>query len=459
VRLLGSLRQASAALVLVIASGGGALGAPQAALPATSVLEVASTPAGHVSAVTEVSRCPGQNAEVEEAAAPPRYVYAVWIGCDGIGFARSTDDGLHFGKPVPVPGSRSSLHSWDPSIAVSPGGTVYVAYMTADSADNYPVVVTSANHGVSFSHLARLRPHVKGDDGDRDFIAAGRHGNVYVTWDYAPNGAVVTGQCSRSGGSCWFTAGDLNAVIQKSADGGRRWGPITPVGPGFPRNGGVSAPVLVRPDGRVDVLYRAQDVGRPPRYILHPGHEIFASSASGRRWPSRRTEIGPSSGSIAVSTWWIDGDLAADSADDLFATWDTQTPRGDIGWLSDSRDGGRSWGRPVRVTPDHTRATHIVEVAGGRPGIAYVAWQTDASPRGYATYLRPFSVTRGWLTAPIRVSGPYGSARIWPGDTFGVTTLPSTGPAKRVALSWGSAIGRHRNSEIYAAVVTLPGLP
>jgi hypothetical protein len=101
---------------------------------------------------------------------------------------------------------------------------------------------------------------------------------------------------------------------------------------------------------------------------------------------------------------------------------------------------------------------HIVEVAGGRPGIAYVAWQTDASPRGYATYLRAYSLTRGWLTPAIRVSGPCGNARIWPGDTFGISTLPAGAPAARVALSWGSAIERHRNSEIYTAVVTLPVL-
>jgi hypothetical protein len=102
---------------------------------------------------------------------------------------------------------------------------------------------------------------------------------------------------------------------------------------------------------------------------------------------------------------------------------------------------------------------HIVEVAGGRPGIAYVGWQTDASAHGYATYLRPYSVTRGWLTPAIRVSGAYGNARIWPGDTFGITALSPGAGATRVVLSWGSATGRHRDSEIYAAVVTLPLAP
>jgi hypothetical protein len=39
--------------------------------------------------VTDVSSaCAGQNAEVEQAVAPPHYVYEAWIGCHGEGFAR-----------------------------------------------------------------------------------------------------------------------------------------------------------------------------------------------------------------------------------------------------------------------------------------------------------------------------------------------------------------------------------
>src|SRR5215472_8558124 len=62
-------------------------------------------PGPHAGPVTEISRgCAGQNAEAEQAV-DGRYLYVVWIGCNGIGFARSTDDGRSFGKPVTVPGS------------------------------------------------------------------------------------------------------------------------------------------------------------------------------------------------------------------------------------------------------------------------------------------------------------------------------------------------------------------
>src|SRR6185312_15323034 len=58
--------------------------------------------------------CAGQNAEVEAATAAP-YIYQVWIGCGGIGFARSTDTGATYSAAVELPGSGGA---WDPSIAV-----------------------------------------------------------------------------------------------------------------------------------------------------------------------------------------------------------------------------------------------------------------------------------------------------------------------------------------------------
>jgi hypothetical protein len=77
-----------------------------------------------------------------------------------------------------------------------------------------------------------------------------------------------------------------------------------------------------------------------------------------------------------------------------------------------------------------------MEVVGGPSGIAYVGTQTDADPRGYATYLRTFSPTKGWLSDPFRVSNAFGDPSVWPGDTFGISTL---GPTSLV-LSWGSAV-------------------
>jgi hypothetical protein len=87
---------ACAALVLAVPAGASAAGrAPRVGGPARV----------RVGPVLEVSRgCKGQNAEVEQAV-DYRYVYEAWMGCRGIGFARSTDGGRSFGHPMLVPGS------------------------------------------------------------------------------------------------------------------------------------------------------------------------------------------------------------------------------------------------------------------------------------------------------------------------------------------------------------------
>jgi hypothetical protein len=408
--------------------------------------------------VTEVSNgCARQNAEVEQATGAPDYVYEAWIGCGGEGFARSTDGGAHFQAPITLPDSSGSD---DPALAVSPDGTVYVSYLRYHGGYAYPVVATSFDHGATFSQVSSLIPSVQGNWGDRDFIAAGRDGTVYVTWDYGPSAADVKIVCSPAG-SCAYGAVDATAVIQKSTDYGKTWGPITPMQPGFPAGGGYDASVLVQPNGVVDALMLDHPLD-PGTFTVHPGHEFFTSSSDGGKTWSPAVEVGGSAGTLSDTEWWIDGDLSTDRAGNLYATWDTQTDAGDIGWIAYSTDQGRTWSAPIRVTQDQDNAVHNVEVVGATPGTAYVAWQADNSPQGYATYLRPFSITRGWLAPAIQVSNQYGNDLIWPGDTFGLSILRAPiGPLApvRVALSWGSAVGNSPDSEIYAAVASLPAQP
>jgi hypothetical protein len=109
----------------------------------------------------------------------------------------------------------------------------------------------------------------------------------------------------------------------------------------------------------------------------------------------------------------------------------------------------------VRVTPVTDKAMHLVEVLGGPRASPTWAGRRTPLAAGYATYLRPYAPGQGWLGPRINVSSKFGNRKIWPGDTFGIATLPG-GPATRLALSWGSAVGGNKNSEISAAVVTLP---
>ncbi|HEX9030943.1 MAG TPA: sialidase family protein, partial [Streptosporangiaceae bacterium] len=349
---------------------------------------------------------------------------------------------------------------WDPAIAVGPAGTVYAAFMVARGSRSYPVVDISADHGQSFPTVSSLVPPGKNNWGDREFIAIGRHGAIYVTWDYGPHNLTAQDFVCSPNGSCSFVAGDVNAVLQKSTDGGKSWSKIIPISPGFPGSGADSAPVIVEPSGRLDVLYQGYQILNPRTLKFGVAHQFFTASTNGGWTWSRPVRVGPAGLWMNTTEWWIDGSLARDSAGNLYASWDSQSGGHDIGWLAFSTTSGRTWSAPVRVTARSFPAMRLVQVLGGAPGIVYVGLLTNGVQCGsvpcYAQYLRAYSIRTGWLTQLIRVSRNFGNALVWPGDTIGLSLLPAgTAGGQRVAVSWGSAIGgRHANSQVWATVVS-----
>lgn len=416
---------------------------------ATPALPAAATYS--VGPVTNISTCAGQNAEVEQAVDQTTgYVYETWMGCKGIAFARSTDGGQTFEQPIPVPGSTgSNYNSWDPAVAVGPDGTVYAVFMRTKNSQWYPVVAASFDHGQTFPQVTELVPPDAKNWGDRPFIAVGPDDSVYVTWDYGPNRTSVTYLCDPTG-SCGFATGDLNVVMQKSTDHGLTFGPMTHPSPGFPASGGDSAPMVIEPDGRIDVLYQGYHITDTTTYTMEPGYEYFTSSSDGGEHWSEPVRLGPTSGTMSLAEWWIDGDITIDAGGNLYAVWDTQGSGNDIGWLSYSTDHGAHWSNPVQVPPDELQVPHVMQVTGGGSGIAYVSFFSSADPQGYADYLRTFSIQHGWLSAPERISPDFGDTSVWPGDTFGLSTLS----AGRAVLSWGSATAStQKKSEIFAASV------
>ncbi|HET9781157.1 MAG TPA: sialidase family protein [Candidatus Dormibacteraeota bacterium] len=417
-----------------------------------------------------VSSCSGQNAEVEQAAASG-YIYEEWMGCGGIAFARSSDGGHSWSSPIAPPGSvGSTFNSWDPALAVGPGGRVYAAFMRAKDSQWYPVVDVSTDNGATFTQSVPLIPPDSKNWGDRDFIAVGPatstdpYGTVYVTYDYGPQRTSVTSICSSSG-SCAFLTGDLNVVMQQSTDGGLTWSPMSYVSPGFPASGGDSGPMVIEPSGRVDVLYQGYQITNTTTYAMNPAHSYFTASngctiVSQTRggldcgWSSPVQVGGDKSGTMSLWEWWIDGDLGIDSAGNLYATWDTQvsnldgsTWTSDTAWLSYSINGGKTWTRAIQVPPDTSATPHIVEVAGGGSGTAYVTWLSYSNGTGYAEYLRTYAIGNGWIpisgatgpdTSTFTVSGSlYGNTSVWPGDTTGISFVS---PAN-VVVSWGSTNG------------------
>ena len=434
-----------------------ATGAAAALAAPADGLAAASYTVGPISNLT-ASSCSGANAEVEQAADPSLgYVYADWMGCSKIGFARSTDGGRTFEPAYTVLGSiGSNYNAWDPSIAVGPDGTVYAGYMVTHGSQWYPRVAASFDHGASFTQVADLAPPDPKNWGDRDFLAVAPDGTVYLTWDYGPDRSTVTYLCSSSG-SCGFATGQLNAVIQSSRDHGKTWSAMSYVSPGFPASGGDSAPMVVEPSGRIDVLYQGYHITDTTTYAMDPGYSYFTASTDGGLTWSAPVRVGGEAGTMSLDEWWIDGDIGRDSAGNLYAAWDTQgtnpdgTPN-DTGWLAYSTDGA-TWSAAIQASPDRLAVPHLMEVAGGGSGIAYVTFLSNPTAAGYALFMRAFSTSKGWLSAPAQISSQYGDPGVWPGDTTGISSLGSN----RVAVTWGSATGdaKNKKSDIFGTAVTV----
>jgi len=428
-----------------------------AVLAAVLVLPLAAGADASTAKVVQVSRCAEPpEAEVVQAVAG-RYVYEAWIGCGGIGFGRSVDGGTTFGPSRAVRGSvPAGKHTWDPAVAVASDGTVYVAYMVGPRRAGWrsaqpmqPAVAVSHDHGASFARASALPVPASryGNFGDRPFIAVGRNGDLYVTWDYGPRRYKERIVCPPTS-SCYLEGGEYNAVLQRSADGGKTWTQIDRISPGYPRGGVYSAPIVTDPDGSLDVLYW-QHPTDPNTLSVAAGHEYFIRSTNGGGSWTKPVLVGAKAGTVGVKEWWIDGSLAVDTAGTLYAGWDTQRGARDSAWLAWSTDHGAHWSSPLPVAS--SRAEHLTEVAAAGRGNVYVGWQTIVPRKGYATLLRRYSVGHGWTGPAKQVSPSFGKPKTWPGDTFGLSAIGGT-----AFVSWGSATGHRKTSEIWFAKSKLP---
>ncbi len=390
----------------------------------------------------------GGNAEVVQAYDPAQSIlYETWIGCGGIGFSRSVDGGYSFEPAIAVPPSLTGS-SWDPSIALAPNGTVYVGLMLNNGSGDAPAVAWSWDHGQTFAGWAWAFPPASSEFSDRDYLAVAPNGTVYVSWDYSPDPSVDVIGCA-AGGSCYFVAGDYNVVVVRSVDGGRTWSAPVPVEPEYPWGAAPAGPLLVEPNGTVDLLYEDYATSGSAHWLGLGRNYFVRSSNGGQNWS---TPVPVENGTFPNDTWWIDGQLARDASGTLYATFDTQNSTGDTAFVALSRNDGGSWSAPIRLNPDVDHAYHaLASVAADGNGTAYVVWMSNNSTQGWNTYAATLWGNGTTLSQPSVVSAQAGLAGYWVGDTLGVSDL-GTG---RVAVSWsyGVTVGGVTASQVYAAVL------
>ncbi len=443
------------------------------------------------------------------------YLYETFIGCGGIGFARSLDGGYSFQPAYYLPDTNSHLitnpngdanaaplraspsgtplparpitnldnsSAWDPGIAVAPDGTIYVVY-SIGYLDGYlpgaqPAVAWSDDHGASFQGYQNVTTWVNGTYDDRPSIAVAPNGTVYVAWTYAPNDTVTCpagtpAPCTNGTTSAWlwcvtknscaFERGQFQIVVAASYDQGRNWTRPWNVTPLQTHTQSVTAEIAVTSGGMLDALVQQFDSGGAPRWALGVGEETFTQSADGgATWGTPRIL---STLNFSNATWWVDGSLKVDPSGTLYVGFSSYVAATNVStaWAMASLDGGYSWSTPLALSHGSGPGAAVdVTVSGNGAGDAYALWEMNNTTGHYWEVWGAALSSNGTSEGPIElVSEQAGYPSDWVGNTLGVD--PLGGDAYALAFTVGAyqpAFGNTQSEVFFAAAgLAVPPAP
>lgn len=437
------------------------------------------------------------------------YVYEAFIGCTGIGFARSIDGGYSFQPAYYLPDSNSHLitnpdgtkngshgqagpeggtsparpityldnsSAWDPGIAIAPNGTIYVVY-SLGYLDGYlpgaqPAVAWSDNHGASFQGYENVTTWWNGTYNDRPTIAVAPNGTVYVAWTYAPYDNVtcppgVTAPCINgtapawlwcvTKNSCAFERGQYQIVIAASYNGGRNWTAPWNVTPIQTHTQSVTAEIQVTADGTIDALVQQFNSTGAPLWLLGVGEETFTQSTDGGvTWSTPRIL---SDLNFSNSTWWVDGSLQIDSSGTLWVGFDSYEAAENVStaWAISSTNGGFSWSTPLALSQGSgLGATVDVTVAGNGSGGGFAMWEMNNTTGHYwEAWGRALSDNATSEGPILLISQQAGYPSDWVGNTLGVTSLFGDAYALGFTVGAYQPVFGNTQSEVFFATVGL----
>jgi hypothetical protein len=288
-------------------------------------------------------------------------------GAVAIGHATSHDGGVTW-QAETMPGLTIAaggpfLAATDPVVAIGPDGSVYVEALALYDA-TFPcrsavAVQRSIDGGTSFA-----APVLVEDDrscavfNDKDWLAVDTSvrsphlGRLYTAW-------------AQKQGS------NQPLLLRRSDDDGSTWGDVvTLIDAAGPLMGALP---VVQPDGALTVVYRTLSTPAVRSTTSRDGGDTFDAPITVDRIdstvaPDLRPGDDPTATVDAVtgqlSVAWRDGRWRSDGLNDIV--------------LSSSVDGGRSWGKLVRVNPDppNSGLDHFTPAVAARGGVVHVTYRT-----------------------------------------------------------------------------------
>ncbi len=162
----------------------------------------------------------------------------------------------HFAKRIATT-PMEGISAYAPSMAVGPNGTIYVAY--SENFDDIKLVAsydggeTWTNHSLVSTSTVNTRSEQR--------VAVDTHGKVYVTWRDGRSGMIV-----RPSG---MQVEDDDVYIANSTDGGRTFGPNTPV------NDVITGKVQSSPSIAIDAYGRLHVAWKDERFEPNECTDIF----------------------------------------------------------------------------------------------------------------------------------------------------------------------------------------
>jgi len=308
----------------------------------------------------------GNQSEVTLATGPGGLAIAGWMDSRAARtctFTVTKDGGATWSKNVAISNMAGEFVG-DPAATIDAGGTIYAVcqeYVDVGNTGNIRMM-TSTDQGTTWSAVRTIGPAP-----DKPWVGGGSvEGTVFVSWLGNPGGI----KRSTDRGVTWQATQSLGSIIHGTA-------------------------IVTSNTGLVHVPYNLDSNDNQLRYLrsidggatwekardLLPDMGTFCFECSPRQHPIVGAASDPTGKTVAI-------------------TWTSRMPGGegdDDVWLLYSKDGGATWGAPLRVNDNATKSRQIQSwVAVDACGRVHVAWTDLRNGQNEVWYARSADPTKGF---------------------------------------------------------------